>query len=266
MNDITKKVKAALLAKFSGSVDSKGYVTRIEDNLISGVCRSDFEEDLNRGEGHELETKFRAVHSSSALAVNCFARFKAAPESLSLLNRQGAQNIEFEKPMRIFRGGRPPNLDVWIEQETGTIAVESKFLEYLAPKLPSFSEAYERLNPPWAESSWWRAYQLAKGAEKGFLDRAQLLKHYFGLRSFQQKSGYQKPLTLLYLFWEPLNRNEFFVFQQHREEIQAFASAVAGSTISFNWMTYSDLWNDWDAHPSLKSHAQVMRTRYAVTI
>ncbi|MBU0966250.1 MAG: hypothetical protein KKA54_07705 [Proteobacteria bacterium] len=44
----------------------------LADNLIDGVSLAQFEADLQSGDGAELHGKFRAVHSSSALAVNCF--------------------------------------------------------------------------------------------------------------------------------------------------------------------------------------------------
>ena len=46
--------------------------------------------------------KFCAVHSSCALAVNCFAPFKVDPSRLRLLGKQGASNVEFEKKLPIF--------------------------------------------------------------------------------------------------------------------------------------------------------------------
>ena len=51
-------------------VSPAGSVARIEDNLLPGVEPRHFVEDLARGDGNELESKFRAVHSSAALVVN----------------------------------------------------------------------------------------------------------------------------------------------------------------------------------------------------
>jgi len=53
-------------------------------NLIEGVRLQDFERDLRQGDGNELAGKFRAAHSSCALAVNTFAPFKAHAAGLRL--------------------------------------------------------------------------------------------------------------------------------------------------------------------------------------
>lgn len=65
-------------------LDEKGYVSEVGQNLIEGVHLVDFEADLRQGDGNELEEKFRAAHSSSALAVNTFAPFKSDPVALRL--------------------------------------------------------------------------------------------------------------------------------------------------------------------------------------
>ncbi len=78
------KAKDALLSNFSrdssGWTVDKGYARWPQDNLIPGIKLAMFEEDLRRGDGNELRMKFCAVHSSAALAVNCFALFKEQPE------------------------------------------------------------------------------------------------------------------------------------------------------------------------------------------
>lgn len=58
-------------------MDAKGYVPDFRDNLLTDVEPADFEADLRQSSGDELGGTFRAAHSSSALAVNVFARFAA---------------------------------------------------------------------------------------------------------------------------------------------------------------------------------------------
>jgi hypothetical protein len=48
---------------------ARGYFGKSQDNLLPGVHLADFEEDLLVAAGAELERKFPAAHSSSALAV-----------------------------------------------------------------------------------------------------------------------------------------------------------------------------------------------------
>lgn len=49
-------------------LDEKGYVSEVRQNLVEGVGLADFEADFRQGDGNELQVKFRAAHSSAALA------------------------------------------------------------------------------------------------------------------------------------------------------------------------------------------------------
>ncbi len=149
------KAKAALRLRFAGVTDDRGYVNWPQANLVPGVRLDQFESDLRRGDGNELRMKFCAVHSSAALAANCFAPFKDLPEALLLLGQRGAVGIEFEKRLQIIAGRRPSNLDVWVDRGASAIAVESKLLEYFEPKEPEFAEAYKCMAPPASEPCWW---------------------------------------------------------------------------------------------------------------
>lgn len=260
-----RRAKKALSQRCNRPLDNKGYLASPEENLIDGVEYSAISGDLKRGDGNELKSKFRAAHSSSALAVNCFGPFKTSPERLRLFGESGAASVEFEKPFRIFRGGRAPNLDVWIDRSSTAVAVESKCLEYFTPKRASFSSAYDRLAPPRTAACWWSLYETAKhGADQHF-DCGQLIKHYFGLCAFRQRNP-DVAMTLLYLFWEPLNWADVDVCVRHRQEVAHFASAVSGATISFRWLTYNELWRDWAQVPSLGDHAQRLMARYQVEV
>jgi hypothetical protein len=260
--------KAALLGNFignfSGAADKNGYTHWPQENLLPGIDLAAVEDDLRGGDGDELSMKFCAVHSSCALAVNCFAPFKVQPSRLALLGRQGAMKVEFEHKLNIFHGGTAPNLDVWIERGNDVVAVESKLLEYLTPKKPDFSSAYDRLAPPKSDPDWWRVYEEAKKGKEQYLDRAQLVKHYFGLNKFRKDHSECPQPTLLYLFWEPLNWQDVRECSQHRDEIKAFEEAVSDSQIKFCWMTYNDLWEQWSTVPDLTAHARCLKARYQV--
>jgi hypothetical protein len=264
--NIASTAKAALRRNFSGSADDKGYTHWPQENLLPGIDLGSVEGDLRSGDGDELRMKFCAVHSSCALAVNCFAPFKVQPSRLALLGKHGATKVDFEHKLPIFHGGRSPNLDVWIEHDDGVVAVESKCLEYLTPKKPEFSDAYDRLAPPKSDSCWWGSYEEAKRGPEQHLDRAQLIKHYFGLNKFQKDHPERPEPTLLYIFWEPLNWQDVDECRQHRDEVKQFAEAVSDSEIKFRWMTYNDLWTEWSVIPDLAAHADRLRARYEVRL
>ena len=262
--NVSASAKAALLRNFSGTTDHRGYTKSPQENLLLGIDLATVEDDLRSGDGDELRMKFRAVHSSSALAVNCFAPFKLQPGGLVLLGKQGATKVDFERKLTIFHGGRPANLDVWIERGHDVVAVESKLLEYLTPKKPEFSPAYDRLAPPKSDPYWWRVYEEAKKGTEQHLDRAQLVKHYFGLNKFREDHPEGPEPTLLYIFWEPLNWQDVDECRQHREEVTRFAEAVDSSPIKFRWMTYNDLWAEWIGVPDLATHVHHLKGRYQV--
>jgi hypothetical protein len=259
------RVKAALLQQFAGVTDQNGYVDTPEQNLVHGVRLDQFQDDLRRGDGNELKTKFRAVHSSAALAVNTFAPFKDRPQDLTFFGRQGAVGIQFEKQMPIIPGRRPSNLDVWIDLGTTAVAVESKFLEYFDPKKPTFADAYKSMESV-AEPCWWATCLEAWGGKAQQLDLAQLIKHYFGLRQFQKKSEAPTKLLLLYLFWEPLNWESFPECQQHRSELEQLSGKVQSSVIEFRWMTYSQLWSEWVSQSLLAEHTLNLKARYEISV
>jgi hypothetical protein len=64
-----------------------------------------------------------------------------------------------------------------------------------------------------------------------YLDVAQLIKHYFGLRNTAKYT--KRNITLLYLFWEPENSSKFDLFQKHRDELNEFAHDAADTSIRF---------------------------------
>ena len=114
---------------------SRGYVLDVEDNLwqpLSPRARQGFE----RGAGSELSGHMRALHSSSALAVNFFDywtdRDKTPILSALGIDSEGGHSLDFEAQFYTGLGGTPPHLDVAITYGTGcVIAVESKFTEHL---------------------------------------------------------------------------------------------------------------------------------------
>nr|MBF0222743.1 hypothetical protein [Desulfobulbaceae bacterium] len=55
-----------------------------------------FFENITQGSGSELERKFKAVHSSSALAVNAFSYWKKQPKTLSMLEENGFDEVTYE--------------------------------------------------------------------------------------------------------------------------------------------------------------------------
>ena len=248
--------------------DGKGYVADAALNLIGGVELSDFEADVRKGDGNEMAGKFRAVHSSTALAVNSFAPFKRHLGTLNLLNTNGFSSLHFERKCpHGLRRGNSPNLDVLTESPDRVVAVESKCTEYLVRHTAKFSPAYDaEITDERRDGPWFRMMCRLTERPDAFcrLDAAQLVKHAFGLaHTFPGR-----PVTLLYVFWEPANPDAFPVFAEHRAEITRFGEQVSGGSPSFASMSYPELWESWEPEGPewLSSHVARLRHRYVVSV
>ena len=269
MNNILNTCKSAIrhqyLKRHAFPVSDKGYVSCLENNLLPSMKLSaDVYRELEGGSGNELQEKFKALHSSSALTVNAFAKWKSNTTDLFLCGKNGFKSLTFEKKCPTGLGGTPPNLDVFLDNDHLLIAVESKFLEYLTPKKGFFSASYTRDNLPQSEEACWYLIDRIKEQPKQHLDAAQLIKHYIGLRNLPLARG--KEIVLLYLFWEPKNWKDFEVFHRHRGEISDFASYFDELSVKFIYQSYSELWDEWEQHYENTTHVRELRERYYLII
>jgi hypothetical protein len=269
MGQVLDRARARLLeavraTKPSAFFDASGYASCLEDNLITGITRSQFETDFRAGAGRELSGKMRAAHSSAALVVNTFAPWRARPAQITIGGFGGFRSLRFEAVYPTGLGGTPPHLDVAAEGAC-TLAVEAKLAEYLTPKDAEFSTAYDTIDDSRRISPWFSLIAIlrANPASYRYLDAAQLVKHALGLiRGCPQ-------VALMYLFWEPANWREFPEFGQHREEVAHLQAAVAGATPALHTMTYAQLWEEWlagDCQEWIPEHVGRLRQRYEIAI
>ena len=241
-----------------------GYAARPEWNLVPGVRLEDIQADFLQGSGSELEGKFCAAHSSSALAANTFGPWRNQPEKLNLLGMSGFTSFRFERQCPTGLGGIPPNLDFLVEGPEIVIGAESKFLEILTPKKPHFAASYKPENLPQMEKCWADWMEELKEGPEQFLDAAQLVRHYLGLRN--QPEFQRKKIILLYIFWEPENAMDFQEYRQHREELSVFESKVKKSEVTFFWMTYPQLWDQWESRGFYADPVREIRKKYLLSI
>lgn len=252
-------IREALIAAVGrDAIDAEGYVRSVDTNLLGGLTGG-IRADFAAGAGHELEAKMRAPHSSSALAVNVFAPWRAAPQGLELAGASGFTELHFEKVCPTGLRGTSPHLDVVASNASHVIAVESKCLEYLTPKAPAFADAYAGIDDARSRSRW---FKHVAGPASAFrhLDAAQLVKHYLGLaREYEGRS-----VTLLYLYWEPSNWRDVSECVEHRAELQRFAYSVSGDPVRFASLSYPELWDIWAG--ATADHVAALRRRYAISV
>lgn len=244
--------RAALLqrqldwARKSGiTTDPQGYVTSLEANLWRPLSPHALRA-FQTGSGQELGRKMKALHSSSALAVNFFDYWSTADKAslkLALGLESDVQDICFEAQHPTGLRGNPPNLDLCITLASGhTVAIESKFSEWIprksAAKPPLKPKYFEDDAKLWAKRALRAcqslAFDLRDGKERfEHFDVPQMLKHALGL-STQLGSRF----SLWYAYYE----FECPESVQHREEVKRFAARV-GDEIRFKVMTYQDIFS-----------------------
>ena len=271
MTNIENRIKKKIWKYFekcsSYSLDDRGYVSSPEYNLLPGIKLKDFQDDFEKGSGNELNKKICAAHSSSALVVNTFAHWRKKPDSLVICGIGNFNTMKFEEKCSTGLRGTPPNLDILLISDDSIIGIESKFTEYLKPKKPLFSRSYQRGKLPQVEDEWWNLLKKVIDGSPQYLDTAQLIKHYLGLRYLNNKKYFANhQITLLYLFWEPENWKDYDVFKTHRKEIENFTNQVKGTSVRFIANSYLKLWKEWESQKNISNHLKNLRKRYSFSI
>jgi len=92
------------------------------------------------------------------------------------------------------------------------------------------------------------------------------MKHYLGLKRAQQNDPRQ--VTLLYLYWEPMN-TQAEAFTKHRLEAAEFKERARDRRVRFHSMSYTELWAKWEraaASDRVNDHLARLRDRYSVSL
>jgi len=252
-----------------------GYTKRPEENLIPGIEANDFWPDLGAGAGNELvdgsrdPAKFCAAFSSSALAVNAFGPFRHRPQNLDLLGYRRFSEAQFEKPLPTGLLGTAPHLDFYVAGSGNLVCIESKFLETLWPKAAKFADSYQGAITSLAEPMWRSVYTELKANPRlfRFLDAAQLVKHYLGMRN--TLGSVKAEQALLYVYWEPANAGDIEEFCRHRDEVRHLTEAVSGGQIKFVARSYRQLWDEWrdtSSWAGMEAHLSNLEQRYSFSI
>jgi hypothetical protein len=163
----------------------------------------------------------------------------------------------------------PPHLDVLLGCGDRVVGVESKCLEHVrGTGTIVVSAKYLRLRERSdlrANSRWFAA--LEHVGQFARLDGYQFVKHVLGL----QRTYPERPLTLVYLFWEPSNAVSESLFDQHRREVARFAELVRDDpSCQFLALSYAEHWRELaqlsDPPAWLGAHLAQLRRRYLVDV
>ena len=251
--------------------DARGYLASVDDNLLRPLAPQT-KLAFDSGSGSELldtptrPAKMKALHSSSALAVNFFDSWvgKDASPLASILGLDSEiASIKFEEQFPTGLTGNPPNLDVALELASGdVVAIESKYSEWLSPKSKSKTPFKTKYFPN--EFGLWEAQRLPRSQELSvaikngealfrYLDAPQLLKHALGLAT-----RLDDRFSLYYIYYDwPGKESEL-----HREELIHFTDAV-GPELRFKAVSYQDLFCSLEGLDSIDNdYRHYLRARY----
>ena len=252
--------------------DSRGYLNDFELNLMKPISSRTRMAFIN-GSGSELmdtpsrPAKMRALHSSSALAVNVFDSW--VDEDTSILRsaleiEKTIVSISFEEQFPTGLNGIPPNLDVALKSSLGhIIGIESKFSEWLTPKSKNKDSFKPKYFPD--GKSLWGNYGLAKTQEMAqaiyngsenfrYLDAPQLLKHALGMAT--QLEG---RFSLFYIYYDCPDGHETKI---HKNEVNRFAEVV-GEELRFKAISYQKLFRTLDESDRVnQDYIEYLRRRY----
>lgn len=244
----------------SETANKKGYLDHFKDNLNSTILLDDFKTDLENGDGNELYGKFQALHSSSALCVNFFGFFKRHLDKFTVFGEKDfMENAQFEKKLPTGIS-RPPNLDFYLENKKYIIGFESKFLETLTQKKPKISPTYsDELLFPIDKGFIEIVNHFRENNKKSYLDTAQLIKHSIGL----VKNKGDKKVKLIYIYWEPLNAEEFPEYKQHKAELEEFSELIKHiGGVEFHHTTYFEFYSKFVTDNIFKQHLENFKDKY----
>ena len=233
------------------AADGAGYLPSVRANLFQAMT-APTKIAFSEGSGSELKdragrpAKMRALHSSSALAVNVFDYWVSRdcrPLQQAIGMQSAIDAIAFEAQYPTGLSGSAPHLDISITAQSGFVfALESKFTEWLTRKdrksdAPFKAKYFANQAKHWQSAGLPKCQQLASAMYAGYkrgdrgifrhLDAPQLLKHALGLATSL------KEFSLGYIYYDTPGPET----AHHKSEIEEFNHRV-GAELNFQAMSY----------------------------
>lgn len=260
----TRKLFEKKIISNTNIPNKDGYVWNNTENLIAGIDKDLFLDDLIQGSGNELKSKFNAIYSSCALGVNNFGFVKKHLSDFTFLEYSGFTQGNFERQFRTGLGGTPPNLDFVLENEETVIAFESKYLEPLRVTKVDFKDSYNKERLSYLDNFWFDLINEYQG-EKFHLDVAQLIKHSIGLVNYKERTN--KNLVLVYIYWLPDTFDRYPEYIEHEKELKDFSEKIRFCPdLKFIHLSYNQFWDSYNNTPVFKEHFDSVKKRYKMEI
>ncbi len=202
-----------------------------------------------------------------SLTLNSFLSWRRCPEALTIGNLRGFDQLRFGARCSTGVRGTPPKLDLLAMKGNRLAAVAAEGPAYLSRRSPELARAYRDYHVPDGLEGWAKVRQMIgrDGAYFYLLDAAALFKFAVGLdRNFPNRD-----CTLFYIYWAPLQPHEDPAINRHQFEIDRLSAMVSNDKIAFRALSFSDLWNAWQALPEpswLPDLLSRLRERYSIRI
>jgi hypothetical protein len=227
------------------------YLTDVDNNIFGGLNEKT-ESEFQKADGGELKdtksrpAKMKALHSSSALAVNIFQYWRgnnnirditAACGFCSKKNRRTFE-LEFERKYTIHaKESHHPNIDVVISSNEEVVskiyAIECKMTEPFGSSHSEVSDEYLSTDSLWLDLPALKTL-AQKSKEFKYLDVAQLIKHILGLMDEYRD---KKKFLLMYLYYDVAGSDS----SVHYKEIEKFKKVATIDQIDFRYLSYQEL-------------------------
>ena len=283
-----ENLKKALRSYFNkGTVNNKGYLKCFLDNVYKQEMKPEHEKMFNHGSGSELQSKARAVHSSSMLGYNFFSWINE--EHPFVWDDVIYTKVYFEVRLRtIKRSPAPANMDIVLD---GTnkggkrvlLFIESKFLEYTNFDKMELSDSYIKPENYYVNNPW------NKVAES-LIEMTKDAKHYNGglKQSFCHLvalNALEKPMALTWfnknndmkiknltdieirfmnaIFCPSEDYKEYeryCDYEMHYKSFKLLIETKALYSVQPQWFNYSQIWKEME--PQLMNMDEAERVEY----
>ena len=190
-------------------------------------------------------TRLRSPHSATALAVNSFLPWQDATDQLPLAGWIGFDAVQFEVRCPTGLRGTPPHLDLLALRGEAAVAVTVRCIEYLSRRKTAVAavlrSAARRRSPGSSRGAGSSSGCAPSRSAIATSISGALIKFALALgRTFPER-----PTTLLYLYWEPLDADQFEEFGRHRAELAELADAVRDARVTFAAQSFEAMWREW---------------------
>ncbi|MEZ5825000.1 MAG: hypothetical protein R3C97_09740 [Geminicoccaceae bacterium] len=201
------------------------------------------------------------------MALNSFLPWEEHTSELRLSALGSVEKLTFDARCPTGVRGTPPHLDMIAATGSTIVAATARGSGYLGRRFALLAAAYDSLEVPPSMRPWQEILPLLRQGGRNFfhVDAASLLKFALGLaRTFPNHD-----LTLLYLYWEPVDAARFEIFRRHRNELAELAERVENSAVRLRSKSFHELWGEWEEqsdNPWLRELVAQLRGRYDMAI